>query len=202
MKTTRHFIALIILLGIFLIMGIMVKDSSEGILFDKLVLEAIHKDTNPKVFNVMKFISFIGSEKFLLPAVGIVIVIAIINKNYFTSKFLLANTLGSFIFNYALKQAFNRTRPLDFILVNQGGLSYPSGHSMVTMSMYLSIAYMITRNMRNNTTKKAIYALAYLMILSMGVSRLYLGVHWPTDVIGGFIMGYIFYSVSRMMIKE
>ena len=202
MKNNRHLIILSILLILFLIMGFMVRGSSEGILFDVAILDAIHSSTNPVIFNIMNFISFIGSGKFLLPAVGVVIIISIINKRYFVSKFLLMNTLGSFLFNYLLKQLFQRTRPLDFSLVEQGGLSYPSGHSMVVMSMYLAIVYLLTREERNPRKKKKVYIIASIFIALMGISRLYLGVHWPTDVLGGFIMGYIFYSVSKVIIVE
>ena len=178
----------------------MVRDSAEGILFDMAILDTIHSNTNPVIFNIMNFISFIGSERFLFPAIGIVIIISIINKRYFITKFLLFNTLGCYLFNHLLKLIFQRTRPLDFSLVEQGGLSYPSGHSMVVMSMYLAIAYLLTREERNQRKKRNVYIIASIIILLMGVSRLYLGVHWPTDVIGGFIMGYLFYNVSRVMI--
>ncbi|MDR7871565.1 MAG: phosphatase PAP2 family protein [Tissierellaceae bacterium] len=201
MKNNRHIIILSILLIIFLIMGFMVRGSAEGILFDMAILDAIHSSTNPVIFNIMNFISFIGSYKFLIPAIGIVIIISIINRRYFISKFLLVNTLGSFIFNFLLKQIFQRTRPLDYFLVEQGGLSYPSGHSMVTMSMYLAIAYLITREESNPRKKRNVFVIASIFIASMGISRVYLGVHWPTDVIGGFIMGYIFYSVSKMLVR-
>lgn len=201
MKNNRHFIILSILLIIFLIMGFMVRGSTEGILFDMAILNAIHSNTNPVILNIMNFISFIGSYKFLIPAVGFVIIISIINKRYFISKFLLMNTLGSFVFNYLLKQIFQRTRPLDFSLVEQDGLSYPSGHSMVVMSMYLAIAYLLTREEINPKRKRRTYIIVSIFIALMGISRLYLGVHWPTDVIGGFIMGYIFYRVSRVMIR-
>ncbi|HZJ98429.1 MAG TPA: phosphatase PAP2 family protein [Tissierellaceae bacterium] len=202
MNNLRHIVILAILLILFLVMGFMVMDSAEGILFDMAILDAIHKSNNPVIFNIMKFISFIGSEKFLFPAIGFVIIISIINKRYFVSKFLLFNTLGSFLFNHLLKQVFQRTRPLDFFLVEQGGLSYPSGHSMVVMTMYLAIAYLLTREERDPRRRRRVYIIASIIILLMGISRIYLGVHWPSDIVGGFIMGYIFYSISRLLIRE
>ena len=201
MKNIRHTI-IILLLILFLIIGYMVRGSTEGILFDMAILDAIHSNTNPVIFNIMNFISFIGSEKFLFPAVGLVIIISIFNKRYFITKFLLFNSLGSFLFNYLLKQIFQRTRPLDFFLVEQGGLSYPSGHSMVTMSMYLAIAYLLTRKERDQKRKRRVYIITSFLILLMGISRMYLGVHWPTDIIGGFIMGYLFYNLSRIIIRK
>ncbi|MFY9286068.1 MAG: phosphatase PAP2 family protein [Tissierellaceae bacterium] len=202
MKNKRHTILICLLLILFLTIGYMVRNSAEGIWFDEPLMEAIHNNTNPLVLNVMRFISFIGSEKFLFPAVGLVIIVSIINRRYFISKFLLFNTLGSFLFNHLLKQIFQRTRPFEFALVEQGGLSYPSGHSMVVMSMYLAIAYLLTRKVRDSRKKKRVYLVTSFFILLMGISRIYLGVHWPTDIIGGFIMGYVFYSLGRYFIRE
>ncbi len=115
---------------------------------------------------------------------------------------LLGSTLGCYSLNFLLKQLFQRTRPLDFFLVEQSGLSYPSGHSMVTMSLYLTIAYLITKNQDDIKKRRYIYLLAFLMILLMGISRIYLGVHWPTDVLGGYIMGYVFYNINLKIMKE
>lgn len=191
----------ILLLSVFIIIGLMVRNSSEGILFDEGVLEFIHSSTNPVILSIMKFISFIGSGYFLFPVIGMVIIYFYIKKKYYISKLVLVNTLGSFIFNFLLKQVFYRTRPFDFSLVEQGGLSYPSGHSMVTMSMYLTIAFLLSRN-KDNKTKRDIYMGTGIFIVLMGISRMYLGVHWPTDIIGGFIMGYLLYYYSINMIKE
>ena len=89
---------------------------------------------------------------------------------------------------------------MDFILVKQGGLSYPSGHSMVTMSMYLTISYLLSKKYENK--RPLIYSLSAIFILLMGISRMYLGVHWPTDIIGGYIGGYLFFSLYINLIKE
>lgn len=192
----------ILLLTIFFALGLMVRNSSEGILFDLVVLEYIHSATNPVVLSIMKSISFIGSGYFLVPILAIIIVYSLIKKRYYITKLLLASTLGSWVFNYILKFVFQRTRPLNYFLVEQGGLSYPSGHSMVTMSMYLTITYLLIRNEKLIPKKKIIYTASIIFILLMGISRMYLGVHWPTDIIGGFIMGYIYFQVTVATIKE
>lgn len=189
-------------LTLFLIIGIMVRNSTEGILFDVALLEYIHASTNPIILSIMKFISFIGSGYFLFPLLSSVIIYTLIKKKYYISKVLIASSLGSWALNYILKFLFNRTRPLDFFLVEQGGLSYPSGHSMVSMSLYLSFAYLICKDQYFKDKKKIIYGAALADVLLMGVSRIYLGVHWPTDIIGGFLMGYIYFRVIITTIKE
>ena len=189
-------------LTLFLIIGIMVRNSTEGILFDVALLEYIHASTNPIILSIMKFISFIGSGYFLFPLLSLVIIYTLVKKRYYVSKVLIASSLGSWILNYILKFLFNRTRPFDFFLVEQGGLSYPSGHSMVSMSLYLSFAYLICKDQYFKDKKKIIYGAALADVLLMGVSRIYLGVHWPTDIIGGFLMGYIYFHVIIATIKE
>lgn len=191
-----------LLLISFFILGFMVKGSSEGILFDVVIMEYIHNNTNPLILSIMNFISFIGSEKFLIPAVAMAISYALIKKNYYISKLLLLVTLGSYTVNYLLKQLFQRTRPLEYFLVEQGGLSFPSGHSMVTMTLYSTIAFLLAKKLEDNRKKRLIHIIAFVMICLMGISRVYLGVHWPTDVIGGYLAGYIFYYLSITLVKE
>ncbi len=202
MKKKKLIIFYTLLLIVFLYIGFLVRYSAEGVLFDVRVLKFFHDSTNPILLSIMKFISFIGSEAFLFPAIGIVIIYTFIKKKTYITKILLANTLGSWILNYILKWIFQRTRPFDYALVTQGGLSYPSGHSMVTMSMYLAIAYLLTRNVDNQIKNRNIYIIATTIIVLMGISRMYLGVHWPTDIIGGYIMGYLFFNFTTKLIKE
>lgn len=192
----------LVALSVFVIIGLMVRNSSEGILFDVVVLEYIHNDTNSIIFSIMKLISFIGSGTFLLPLVAIAFIYTLLKKKNYISKLLILSSLGSWGLNYILKLLIKRTRPLEFFLVEQGGLSYPSGHSMVSMSMYLTIAYLLCKNDKFDDKKKLIYLLAITIVVLMGISRMYLGVHWPTDIIGGFIIGYIFFQAMISTIKE
>jgi undecaprenyl-diphosphatase len=192
----------VVALTLFVVMGLMVRNSSEGILFDIAVLEFFHKDTNPIIFSIMRFISFIGSGSFLFPVVGIAFIYTLIKKKLYLSKLLISSSLGGWVLNYVLKLLFNRTRPIDFFLIEQGGLSFPSGHSMVSMSLYLTFAYLICKDDYFKDKKELIYGAALVDVLLMGISRVYLGVHWPTDIIGGYIMGYIYFQIMVAAIKE
>lgn len=200
MKKKSKLVLYSILIIIFLILGFMVRNSKEGILFDMAILNAIHESPNDNIFIFMKIISFLGSGTFLIGLIIIIVIYNFIKKNYYISKLLLASTLGSYVLNFILKSIVNRTRPLDFFLVDQGGLSFPSGHSMVAASMYLTIAYILSDKFKDK--KKIIYFASVIIILLMGISRLFLGVHWPTDIIGGYIMGYILYRLIINTIKD
>lgn len=198
----RNIIIISVFTLIFLFIGISVRNTSEGILFDKMVLDLIHSESNLILFQTMKFISFIGSAYFLVPLMIALMAFTIYNKKFYLLRLLTVSTLGSYIANFILKLIFSRTRPLDYFLVEQGGLSYPSGHSMVTMTFYMTLAYLVSINLKDKSKKKWIYLFTYTMIILMGISRLYLGVHWPTDVIGGYLIGYVFFYISIISIKN
>ena len=200
-KKVKIIILCLMIIGFF-VMGYMVKESNEGILFDVALMDYIHNSTNPIITSIMKFISFIGSATFLVPAIAMVISYAIVKKKYYITKLILLSTAGSWILNFLLKEIFQRTRPVEYFLVNQGGLSFPSGHSMVTMTFYTTLAYLLAKNTKNANKKRLIKIIAYVMIILMGISRIYLGVHWPTDVLGAYLIGYIFYYLSITLIKE
>ena len=192
---------LIISIIVFIFLGILVFNSSKGILFDIWVLNWVKKSFSASAVSFMGLVSFLGSEAFLFPAMGLVIAYFLIKKRYYISVLLLTSSLGSFVVNYLLKVVFQRTRPLEYFLVEQGGLSYPSGHTMVSTTMFLTFAYIYSKG-KSITKKKYAYSISIIYILIMGLSRISLGVHWPTDIIGGLLGGYIFYKSVILKIPE
>src|SRR5690606_23156608 len=130
---------------IFFSLGFMARRSDEGILFDTAIIDYIHNNINSILLRIMEIVSFIGSAAFIIPIVAMVLAYNLIKKKYYESKLLLLSTAGSWILNFLLKQVFGRTRPLDYFLVDQGGFSYPSGHTMVATTFYFTIAYLLTR---------------------------------------------------------
>lgn len=200
--TNKRKIIMGALIIIFLSLGIMVRNTGEGILFDIKVLEFFHQTTNPYILKFMKTVSYLGAEKFLVPLMVVIIGYKLVKKKNREAIFLIINTLGSFGLNSLIKQVFQRTRPFDFSLVEQGGLSYPSGHAMVVMSMYLAIYYLLTRDEKDKSKGLILGVLIGSYIGLMGVSRMYLGVHWPTDIIGGYICGYLLYYASKKLLVE
>lgn len=190
---------LIISIVVFIFLGILVFNSDKGILFDIWLLNWIKETLSTRLFSFMAIVSFLGSEVFLFPVMAMVIAYFLIRKRYYISVLLLTSSLGSFIVNYLLKAVFQRTRPLEYFLVEQGGLSYPSGHTMVSTTMFLTFAYIYSKG-KSEKKKKYAYGVAISYMLIMGFSRISLGVHWPTDIIGGILGGYIFYKLVILKI--
>lgn len=93
--------------------------------------------------------------------------------------------------NLFLKQLINRARPTLEHLVTVKTLSYPSGHAMTAMAFYGFLIYLIFTFKFKKVLKFTIITLLGLLILSIGISRIYLGVHFPSDILGGFAAGFI-----------
>ena len=93
--------------------------------------------------------------------------------------------------NLILKQMINRARPTAEHLVTVETLSYPSGHAMMAMAFYGLLIYLITQFDLRKAYKFVFILILVLLIFSIGLSRIYLGVHFPSDIAGGFIAGFI-----------
>ena len=108
-----------------------------------------------------------------------------------TDAILLAGSIGGgSLLNAALKLFFGRERP-EVVphLVQVSNASYPSGHAMLSAVAYLTIAAMLARGEKRLAPRLYLLALAVVLVVLIGLSRLYLGVHWPSDVLGGWCLG-------------
>lgn len=192
-----NLIAIIITFGI----GAGVRNSAEGILFDRAIMDLIHRNNSPVGIIIMKFMSFLGS-KYFLGTLGLGILIYLINKRQKRKARLVGlSIVASFILNASLKLIFSRTRPLSYMLIEYGGYSYPSGHSMVSMSFYTTLTYIVLENIKDKKKRTFLWIGNFILIGLIGFSRIYLGVHWPTDVIVGYLMGYVFFNISKTIVK-
>jgi len=99
-----------------------------------------------------------------------------------------------------LKHLFERARPEAFQIVAESGFSFPSGHAMVSLCFYGIVAFLIVRK-RSLQWRIAGAVVATLLIVGIGVSRIYLGVHYPSDVVAGYAAGatWLGFSISLVM---
>lgn len=203
MKEIRKLIVLSIIAFIIVILvGPLVKNSAEGIFFDKLVMDYIHKNSKSIGISIMKFISFLGSPMFFL-TIGLAIFVYLLgNKKRKDARLILLSVVGSFFLNASLKNIFSRIRPIEYMLIKHGGYSFPSGHSMVSMSFYTTLTYILLENVKDQKTRIFMWIGNFVLIGLIGFSRLYLGVHWPTDVIVGFSLGFIFFLIAKTIVKQ
>lgn len=200
----KYFIVLtlcIVFLVILLKLGVKVKNSSEGIYFDTIVITSVHEKISESLKDFMVFISFLGSVNFYLP-LGILLMIYLLKKKSYIEIIGLTNgVLGSAIVNFLVKQYYMRIRPENFFRVKETGFSFPSGHSMVAFSFYFTLVYIVFRNKDWDIKKIIAWIMTSILVVTIGFSRIYLGVHWPTDIVGGFSLGFIWLSVNISIVE-
>lgn len=114
----------------------------------------------------------------------------LITKKYVEALLLLAAVLGATALSEGLKLGYERTRP-DLVAhaVETLGSSFPSGHATLSAATYLTIGALLAHAQERRRVKTYIHVTAILLALLIGVSRVYLGVHWPTDVLAGWCVG-------------
>jgi undecaprenyl-diphosphatase len=134
--------------------------------------------------------TILGKPVSLAILVAIVSVPLLIGKRYRWLLYLLVTTMGGGILNVLLKAYFSRARPdLADAVLHASGYSFPSGHAMASTAVFGALAYLGMRSAKSWNEKSAILALAATTVLTIAASRLYLGVHWISDVIGGLGAG-------------
>lgn len=189
-------------LGLVLILGYMTTHVSGGLYGEEILyhwLDGLR--TNNLAFGLMKTFHHLGSPKFLIPVIGLVLAYSLYKKKKTFALGLILATAGSALFNFATKITFKRLRPLDYMLIRETTPSFPSGHAMTNTCLYLFLAYYYSRNI--NPSKKGLaYTLAIVFALIMGFSRIYMGVHYLTDVLAGFLSGYFFYSLIVYILEK
>jgi undecaprenyl-diphosphatase len=114
----------------------------------------------------------------------------LITRKYHAALLVVLATLGGLSLSTLLKHAIDRPRPT--VVEHLSGSitsSFPSGHSMMAAVVYLTLATLLNRFVRQQRVKLYVLSLALLLTLLVGVSRVYMGVHWPTDVLAGWSAG-------------
>ncbi len=146
---------------------------------------------------IAKFITNFGGTIFLI-TLTIVLLVLIKNKKIGISIF--SNLVIVTILNQLLKAILQRPRPTEYRIVEETGYSFPSGHSMVSMAFYGYLIYLIYKYVKNKYIKWISIVLLSILVCSIGISRIYLGVHYTSDVLGGFLisMSYLVIYISAV----
>jgi undecaprenyl-diphosphatase len=168
--------------------------------FDEVTRAAIHQLASPTLTIVMRGFSFVGST-IALTIGTIIVVVRFAMRNLGREAKLFAITMiGAGLLNITLKLAFKRARPEPFFNLSlPETYSFPSGHSLTSAVFFGALAVILTARIKSKRVRAVIWIVSTLMFLTIGFSRIYLGVHHTTDVIAGFVAALIWILVVRFV---
>ncbi|TYS63655.1 phosphatase PAP2 family protein [Sutcliffiella horikoshii] len=175
-----------ILFFIFLLVTLLIHlEPTES--WDRMVGERLYRIGERDGFFI--FLSYIGSKLFFYPALVVMTLFILWKRNWYLALFLWVNLVGVRMLNTFLKTIFSRDRPSLDHVVEAGFYSFPSGHSMNSMAFFGAIAFLCYWMIKKNWIRNTLMTVCFVLIGLIGFSRVYLGVHYPLDVLGGFAMG-------------
>ncbi|WP_201264965.1 phosphatase PAP2 family protein [Brevibacillus reuszeri] len=169
--------------------------------FDSFVIAKIQSLITPKLTSVMFFFTFFASTWSLLTLTVISIGLMLWQHKRWEALFLLLALGGGMAFNLLLKWIYRRERPSIHRLVEESGYSFPSGHSMAAFLFFGMMAMLLTLFVVSRAAKAVIILASVVLILLVGISRIYLGVHYPSDVLAGFAAGGVWLVMCLLGLK-
>lgn len=172
----------------------------EKLFLDTIIYQiaVIHLRTQP-LTTILKVITNLGGSYVLIT---IALLSLLLLKNKKIAITINLNLIISVALNFILKNIIQRPRPEGYRLIDESGYSFPSGHSMVSMAFYGLLIYLLWKKVKNKKIKYVACTLLGILILMIGFSRIYLGVHYASDVIGGFVIAIAYLVVFTTVTKS
>jgi undecaprenyl-diphosphatase len=155
--------------------------------FDFAVRMKVHEFFNPQVTKFMQAMTFLGSIGFLTTLFAIIVAVWLARGMKRPAAWLTIAVAGSVVLDVSLKLSFHRTRPVPFVGVVPLTYSFPSGHALSSFCFYGVLAGFLCARIQSRAGRFFIWSGSAALVLAIGLSRIYLGVHYPTDVIAGYI---------------
>jgi undecaprenyl-diphosphatase len=207
-KRWFEFLSLSLLLGLAAAIGALIFFSwltdevleGDSVQFDEATRAAVHQLASPAMTVIMRFLSLVGSTMVLAAGTTIVVIWFAKQKLGREAKLFAATMIGGSLLNITLKLAFKRARPTPFFdLTPPETYSFPSGHSLMSACFFGALAAILTTQIKKKRARTIVWIVCAAMFLSIGFSRIYLGVHHTTDVIAGFAAALIWILVVRFV---
>jgi undecaprenyl-diphosphatase len=188
---------------IFIVTAINIVLNGRLLAYDKAMVSFFNSMASSYPTYPAFFITNLASVPFITMLILILIFGLFLKKRYNDIFLILFSVFGGNILNFTAKFLFERARPLVKSPVDHEiGYSFPSNHSMLSVLFYGILIYLIFRYFKNKWVKTALIILLVLIILAVGTSRIYLGVHYPSDVMGGYSLGIARICICIMIYKN
>ena len=180
-----------IILGIFFILNTILVITNIISTFDNAIYKFIISFRNDFTDAIFITLTQFGNTYIIIMVIiGLLILFDKKNQIY-----LAIETISIMGINQLLKRIIRRIRPNHLRLITQGGYSYPSGHAMISVAVYGYFLYYVKKNIKNKKLKNILIILLYALIIGIGLSRIYVGVHYPSDILGGYLIGLCIQSL-------
>ncbi|WP_019636576.1 phosphatase PAP2 family protein [Paenibacillus fonticola] len=151
---------------------------------------------NEHLTGIMMLFSTLGSVRFSILIMSMAMaVLFFVLQHRMELLFLAASLGGAALMNKILKLGFQRERPLVHRLIEETGYSFPSGHAMGAFALYVALTFLLWRHVRSRSGRILLIVLSCMMIFMICVSRIYLGVHYPSDIIGALLASGLWLTV-------
>lgn len=175
--------------------------AAEVLSFDTAIREWVYARRNPGLNRVLITITYLGNWQ-MVSLMGIFLLMVKSTRMNMGIPFAVIS-LSSIVVYKAAKEIFQRPRP-DFAvrLIEEGGYSFPSGHSMNGLVCYGILIYLIRRYCKNRKLANVLTGLLGFLIIAIGRSRVYVGVHYPTDIIGGWSLGAAYLCIAIIILEK
>ncbi len=171
--------------------------------FDYTVFDFLRSYVSARNNQIMLFITFLGTHIFLIPAnLVLIIYFLFIKKHRWFSIKIPTIAISSLGLMFSLKNLFGRHRPDIPLLREAQGLSFPSGHAFMSVTFYGLLIYIIWKTVKLKWLKWLLVILLVILILLIGFSRIYLRVHYPSDVLAGFTTGFLWLIISLWVLRR
>ena len=169
---------------------------------DLAIFEKIKPSISPVKNRIMLFITFLGKHQFLIPAnLLLIFYFAVKHQNWFYIS-IITIALSSLVLMFLLKYLFHRKLPLSPLLKAARGLSFPSGHAIMSVTFYGLLMYILLHSIDIDWIRWLVAVLLLLLIIVIGYSRVYLRVHYASDVLAGFIIGLLWLWISLSVLNQ
>ena len=170
--------------------------------FDQKIFSLITPHITENRTRIMRFISFLAKHTFLIPLIFLMVTFFLIKKNKWMAIRTTTVLLSSLLLMSILKRLIQRQRPPDPLVEGITNYSFPSGHAFMSVAFYGLLIWFASVYISNKWMRRLVIAFLLLVIAAIGFSRIYLRVHYATDVIAGICIGFVWLDFCLWFIDK
>jgi membrane-associated phospholipid phosphatase len=198
-KIITWLLAAAFLVSIFIVWMVFFSDRN---LLDQKIFSDIAPHISPGRTTYMLAVSFLGNHQFLIPAnLSLVALFLFINNRWEAIRVAVV-ALSSLTLMSLLKNLFHRHRPDNPLVNGITNFSFPSGHAFMSVAFYGLLIWWAATGIKNKWLQAIVISILLLLIITIGFSRIYLRVHYATDVVVGYCIGFVCLSLSLAIIND